>query len=64
MGIKRNLTCACCGRDAGRHEQHWNRDTGYGICPSCVGWLLRVGESPEQVERDYGKEGINYGKQV
>lgn len=60
MATKRYLTCSCCGRDAGRWEQHWNRDTGYGVCRPCVDWMLSLGDTPEQIERDYGKEGLNY----
>lgn len=32
----RQLTCSVCGAGAGRWAQHWNRDTGYGICAACA----------------------------
>lgn len=59
--MKRQLTCCCCGGDAGRFDQHWNRDTGYGICAKCIAWL-RSGnrESEEEIRQNYGKEGVNF----
>ena len=64
----RRLTCACCGGDAGRWEQHWNRDTGYGVCAMCVDWMLGRGHAMEgQDDHDsivwlYGREGVNWGR--
>ena len=56
-----SLTCCCCGSDAGRWKQHWNRDTGYGICASCVAEeMTRC--TTEQIESYYGNAGINFAK--
>ncbi len=64
---KRDLGCACCGGYAGRWRQHWNQDTGFGICADCVAWLRKPkseGGPPRENEdyiRDcYGIEGINF----
>ena len=59
---KEYLTCCCCLGDAGKWEQHWNRDTGYGVCASCVDWLRSRGESEEEIKRNYGIEGVNWGR--
>lgn len=53
-------TCCVCGDDAGHHEQHWNRDTGFGICRSCVDWVKSRGMSDEEILSNYGVEGVNY----
>lgn len=65
--MKRHLSCCVCGAHVGRFEQHWNRDTGYGICASCVTWLLTDNTktrqprcTPAEIKDLYGKEGINY----
>ena len=57
---KRQLTCACCGGDAGRFQQFFNQDTGYGVCSSCVTWIKGRGMNQAEFERIYGKPGINY----
>lgn len=55
----RDLTCCVCGGDAGRHQQHWNRDTGYGICARCA--AEESGRStPEEMVSRYGTPGRNY----
>ncbi|WP_408953158.1 hypothetical protein [Lysobacter sp. Hz 25] len=59
--MKRNLQCACCGNYAGRWEQHWNQDTGYGVCASCVEWISSRGETVESIVQTYGSEGVNWG---
>lgn len=56
----RPMKCACCGGYAGKFHQHWNQDTGYGICRSCVDWIASRGESPESIRFTYGKAGHNY----
>lgn len=53
------LMCCICGANAGRWEQHWNRDTGWGICPRCAANEAEA-NGPEPMERLYGKPGINY----
>lgn len=57
--VRRQMTCAVCGSDAGCHEQHWNRDDGYGICRNCVDWLADR-QSLESIKTQYGIEGVNY----
>lgn len=57
---QRDLTCCCCGDDAGRFEQHWNRDTGYGICAKCVAEEMGRPDSAEHLEELYGKPDVNY----
>lgn len=57
----RYMTCSCCGASAGRHVQHSNRDTGYGLCQKCAGWLVREGRAtPNEMALAYGVEGLNY----
>lgn len=56
---KRELTCCVCGGPAGSHVQHWNRDTGFGICARCV--ADEAGKStPEELVSRYGTAGVNY----
>jgi hypothetical protein len=58
----RALTCAVCGESAGTWKQHWNRDTGFGVCMKCVQWLRDTNrESEATIENLYGFEGINWG---
>lgn len=54
-----HLTCCICGEEAGKFEQHWNRDTGWGVCPRCVSEQA-VKESPDEIQFNYGKVGVNY----
>lgn len=58
----KSLTCSCCGGDAGKFEQHPNRDAGYGICRKCVDWLDVRGVEQDEFKRNYGTEGVNYAK--
>lgn len=54
----RELECCCCGQDTiGR--QWWNRDTGYGLCVKCIPYVSK-GQTQEEIESCYGKEGIHY----
>jgi hypothetical protein len=57
----RNLECCCCGGSAGRWQQWWNRDTGFGVCKKCVDWMRGRGTPEEEIEDLYGKEGVNWG---
>lgn len=54
----RRLTCAVCGSGCiGR--QWWNRDTGYGLCPTCPEFVLKHGDAAEL--RDcYGVRGYHF----
>jgi hypothetical protein len=54
------MICSCCAGWAGAFKQHSNRDSGYGICRSCVDWLLARGTSPEEIKRNYGVSGVHY----
>lgn len=54
-----SMTCCVCGNGAGRWEQHWNRDTGYGICPRCAAEQSAI-EAPERMLELYGAPGVNY----
>lgn len=61
--MKRSLTCTCCGSAAGRWEQHWNQDTGYGLCQSCRDWIWDRNHPPvtrQEFRQTYGTPGINY----
>lgn len=52
------LECCCCSNiEIGR--QWHNRDTGYGICTSCVEYAKR-GYTPEQFTNVYGLESYHY----
>jgi hypothetical protein len=58
----RNLRCACCGEDAGRFEQFFNQDTGWGLCAGCADYIVskpRNGMTVDELTRCYGKAGIN-----
>ena len=55
-----HLECCCCGGGAGRFQQHWNRDDGYGICPGCLADEVARGTLPGVIESYYGKAGVNY----
>lgn len=59
-----SLTCCVCGSDAGRWNQWWNRDRGYGICRSCVDWLKQRGTPDSEILDLYGREGVNYAAKV
>lgn len=59
---KRSLECCCCGGGAGKWKQHFNRDTGYGVCASCVKWMKERGTSDAEIAENYGKEGVNWGE--
>ena len=59
MTEQRHLTCACCGDAAGRWQQHWNQDTGFGLCFRCAEWI-KGRDRVIDFESTYGKPGINY----
>lgn len=63
MTKTRRMTCCVCGDDAGKWQQHWNRDTGFGICTKCIGWLRERRTSEAEIVDLYGTEGINWGTQ-
>lgn len=60
-GPVRRLRCSCCGADVGRWSQHWNRDTGYGVCTGCVAAARARGAPLGEITNLYGVEGLNWG---
>ena len=52
----KRLTCGCCG-EAALGKQHWNHDTGYGLCAKCVPFVSRFGTDELF---GYGTPGVNY----
>ena len=53
------LKCGCCGERApGR--QHWNQDTGFGLCPRCVPFILNNPRAGIDELRGYGTPGFNF----
>lgn len=54
----RNLKCSCCG-GLTRGRQWHNRDTGYGLCSSCISFVSER-TTPEEVRRCYGDRGVHY----
>lgn len=59
MTTNRHLTCCVCSDPAGRWAQHWNRDTGWGICTRCAAEQSGK-ETPERMAELYGLPGVNY----
>ena len=57
--MKLHLDCCVCGAYAGFFTQHWNRDTGYGICAKCAAEQSQK-EPPERMANLYGEPGVNY----
>ena len=56
--IKR-LSCCCCGSET-KGQQWYNRDTGYGLCDRCAGWLEGKNTTPEEMKSCYGEKGVHY----
>lgn len=54
----RNLICCCCGATT-RGRQHWNRDTGFGLCARCAKWIPEKWPDTDMV-RTYGTPGVHY----
>ena len=55
----RTLECCCCGEST-RGRQWWNRDTGYGVCTVCIGYIRSLGETDKQIIQNYGEQGIHW----
>jgi hypothetical protein len=53
------LICGCCGGRA-PGKQHWNHDTGYGLCPACVPVILNNPRAGIEELKGYGKPGVNF----
>lgn len=64
MAKIRSLECCVCGESAGRFEQWWNRDTGYGVCRRCIDRMVAKGETAEEIRDLYGVEGVNYAAPI
>lgn len=64
MAIIRKMECCVCGENAGRWQQHWNRDTGFGVCISCIKWVRSKQITEDEIADLYGKEGVNWGMPV
>jgi len=54
--------CCCCGENAGKWKQWFNRDTGYGICAKCINWIRKRGTGETEIQNLYGDKGINWGR--
>lgn len=59
MAGKHHMECCVCGDNAGYFEQHYNRDTGYGICTTCAAEQA-ICETPERFKSLYGEAGKNF----
>lgn len=57
--MNKRLRCCICGADAGRWQQHWNRDDGFGICRPCVEIEAKC-ELPVVILELYGARGVNF----
>lgn len=55
------LECCVCGHYAGKWEQHYNRDNGYGICEGCAVEEMKSNNAVEYHQKCYGKLGVNWG---
>lgn len=55
------LSCGCCGGRA-PGKQHWNHDTGFGLCPRCAVYLAARGKNDEL--KGYGTPGVHYAVRV
>lgn len=55
------LTCSCCGASAGIFQQHFNRDTGWGICAECLAFEMGRDVPTDELVRLYGSPRIHYG---
>ncbi len=53
----KKLTCGCCGNGC-LGKQHWNHDTGFGLCPKCAVFIAEKGHLDEL--KGYGTPGVNY----
>lgn len=51
------LRCGCCGERAEGGKQHWNQDTGFGLCAKCVHYIAK--KNPEELN-SYGTPGVNF----
>lgn len=52
------MRCSCCGGETIGRQWH-NRDTGWGLCVSCIDFCKR-NETEESFARLYGEWGVHY----
>lgn len=57
--VKEYMFCSCCGGYC-KGRQWWNRDKGFGLCPSCANRLKSKAYSTEEMKDLYGVEGYHY----
>jgi hypothetical protein len=57
----KTLICCCCGMST-KGRQWWNRDTGYGICGSCVGEEKKRNDAIG-IKASYGEKNVHYFEQ-
>lgn len=56
----KTLQCSCCGART-KGKQHWNQDTGYGLCPKCAAWIATRNDGRYADDlKAYGTPGLNY----
>ena len=55
------LICCVCGKYHFGVQWH-GRDTGYGLCTSCVSFAAQY-ETEQSMKESYGVEGVHYGTQ-
>lgn len=58
VGPVRRMLCSCCGAETQGRQWH-NRDTGYGLCRSCIEFCHRK-ETPASFRSLYGDRGVHY----
>ena len=61
MVKKRDMVCCCCGAYAGRYQQHWGRDKGFGLCENCIDFVARS-ISLDEFKSCYGEPGKHYAR--
>ena len=57
------MICSCCGAETSAKEQWFNRDTGFGMCVSCIKWIRGRGMPEDEIKSLYGVEGTHWGVQ-
>lgn len=50
------LRCCCCGCET-RGRQWWNRDRGFGLCPTCADEYYK---DPREAQSMAGERGYNW----
>lgn len=60
LGPLVSLTCCCCGTST-KGRQWWNRDTGYGLCDSCIAFNGVAGVPMGGTAQSFGVRGVHWG---